>query len=36
VEDQFENDGKDLEEFGEDDAYIAPLQGCPLLSFRVD
>lgn len=25
---QLEKDGKDHEEFGEDDAYVGPLQGC--------
>ena len=34
-EDQLDEDGEDLEEFGEDDAYVGPLRNRPQLSFRV-
>ena len=34
-EDQLDKDGEDLEEFGEDDAYVEPLRNRPLPSFRV-
>ena len=34
-EDQLDEDGVDLEEFGEDDAYVEPLRNRPQLSFRV-
>ena len=35
VGDQIAEDGKDREEFGEDDPYIGPLRGQPQPSFRV-
>ena len=35
VEDQIEEDGKDREEFGEDDLYVGPLSNRPQPSFRV-
>ena len=34
-EDQLDEDGENLEEFGEDDAYVGPLQNRPRPSFRV-
>ena len=34
-EDQLDEDGEDLEEFGEDDAYVGPLRNRPRPSFRV-
>ena len=34
-EDQLDEDGVDLEEFGEDDAYMGPLRNRPQPSFRV-
>ena len=34
-EDQLDKDGEDLEEFGEDDAYVGPLRNRPRPSFRV-
>ena len=34
-EDQLREDGEEREEFGEDEAYVGPLQGCPQPSFRV-
>ena len=34
-EDQLDKDGEDLEEFGEDDAYVGPLRNYPRSSFRV-
>ena len=34
-EDQLDVDDEDLEEFGEDDVYMGPLQNCPRPSFRV-
>ena len=34
-EDQLDEDGENLEEFGEDDAYVGPLRNRPRPSFRV-
>jgi len=34
-EDQLDEDGEDLEEFGEDDAYMRPSRSRPRPSFRV-
>ena len=34
-EDQLDEDGEDLDEFGEDDAYVEPLRDRPQPSFRV-
>ena len=34
-EDQLDENGEDLEEFGEDDAYMEPLRNHPRSSFRV-
>ena len=35
VGDQIAEDGKDCEEFGEDDPYVGPLRSRPQPSFRV-
>lgn len=35
LEDQFNDDGKEREEFGEDEAYVGPLRERPQPSFRV-